>query len=328
MYKYFIFLFALTSWLGSAQINIGGLYDANGFNFNGEYNPLTYQADFIVKLNGDVDVFEDGVYYDKNLEPHIARIRFRLDAIQIESLDSKTIKFKPDDINAFTLGTDSFMVTNSIEVNGNIKSKAIILHYITNIGGITFGKEYKGTKQGKSYVISNETYYAKKDKEDVWHELTKATLKKRGSEHFGKDSTLFSQIKQRKKDETDIIDVSVKPLGISVWYSEEYFGTSMQDKSIMELIKTVEFDFKAASNEKVYFSKNWKELQKGKVSDHFAYFKNYGFDKKAIEYYINDTLRYKAEFKSVYPLLPIGDFTSYYPNGKVKSIYNFSNFGL
>lgn len=131
---------------------------------------------FYCSINIGFAKYKQGHYYDNNREKHIGYINFDWeDFIKFRSAkNGKASKFYSEDIMAFVIGEDSFLVARGIRFNYSLKKPIEFVQVLVS-GAVDVVKHVKtrnsntgsvsGSPIGISYSYDKTTYFARRDRE-------------------------------------------------------------------------------------------------------------------------------------------------------------------
>ena len=282
------------------QIQVGSYFDLDSRPIEGpiylpEYNP----ENELKILHHSID-FEQGHYYNHKGEKRVGKIKFKSKKFWFE--DKITFagkKLKPEDASSLVIGVDSFFVVKNFTVerqtSSSLRQNPEFVQFVTHFGDLFFAKHYLFTNQG---IV--ETYMVKRKGQSHWESFPKKkkAFKKIALKYF---NTLPGHIIQR-------IDKVV-----------------LDQSKVMTLIKMAEYQYKYENNEKIFFDKNWHEINKPDEALYYAKVDSIQKYKWTLTYFQNDKKLCTAEYISFYPNKKSGDFTSYNEEGKPMKTTSYRN---
>lgn len=286
-----------------SQIPIGLKYDCNGYAFNGYFDPLTYSPDKKLSIVHNSDSYEVGYYYDSLGNKINGLIKFENEKIffKKENFEFRD-KIKPEEIQHFVIGVDSFFVISNFYYKNRLKTNPEFVQYITEFNGLTFAKHYKfasGISQQITYqqpII--ETFLVKAKYSTTWENFPDNSRFKASALKY------FSYIPYLKeKINTD-----------------KYLSTDM-----LSIIKMAEYYDKYLNSKDIYYDKYWQEVIDNRNSKYSAKITGIHDSIWTFEYFEGTVKLFIANYSSFYPNNKNGDFISYYPNGEIRQIITFEN---
>ena len=282
-----------------AQIEIGIKHDLNGISLNGYFDPIIYSPEKkIFKVHGSSS-YDPGYYYDKQGNQVFGQIKFDNNKIWYWNKKSaRGTKFKPDSINSFIIGIDSFLVVSNFSIKNTLKEKEEYAQYITEFNDITVLKHYNIKRDFYGDISTLiETYLIKHNGASKWDCFSKKNYKTIALKYFG-----------------------------DIPYLKTKISTDKYDKNkILSLIKEAEYYYKFQNQEIVRFDKYWQEVRKSIKSEYSAKIIDIKDSIWTFEYYKDSTKIYRVDYSSFYPNTKNGDFTAFYQNGNTRQIISYSD---
>ncbi|MGM0581199.1 MAG: hypothetical protein ACQETL_11000 [Bacteroidota bacterium] len=289
---------------------VGYKLDMYGKTIDG-YFSTDYEgkAEFKVSKN-NIRNYVPAYYFNLKNEKKEGLIKYHLKSKFFKfkaSENDKAEKIKVEDCKSFVLAKDSFIVANKsliISKDQIIKpgidilknESKVFLQFIEHFNGMSFYKYYT------SDMNRTNVYYCLKSKNSATYEVFPTSRKdfiKFCSANFSKFPELIKEIEDRKYDDGDIPTI----------------------------IKMYKYNMGYVNNDKIYFDKQWREIENEKNAKYFAKVDSAEGTSFYISYFTEDNNKlYSGNFNSVYPHKKDGDFTWYYPNGvkrkKIKYVEN------
>lgn len=294
-------LIVLTNTLFS-QTPIGFNYDLNGKPLNGYYDALTYSHQKSIIYSHNSNSFEIGYYYDNDLNKVEGLIKFDDDKILFKNRNGTgREKLKPDEINSFIIGIDSFYVTSNFYYKDKLRTKSEFVQYITTIDTLIFAKNYNfpsGVSQtygGNPPVV--ETYLVQMKNSNEWDNFSEFNFRKTADKYFGHIPFLSEKIKIGDFD----------------------------DNNPRSLIKMADYYYRYQNGQPIYLDKYWQELTGEKNSMYKSSIDNKEDSIWTISYFHDDIKIYQGNYSSFFPNLRDGVFISYYSNGNERSRTYYKN---
>ncbi len=292
-----LFILFIANNLMYSQVNVGLKYDLNGLPLNGYFDILTYSPKKKLSITHNSDSYEVGYYFDQSGKKVTGLIKFQDKKIwfkkeHIESSD----KIKPEEIQHFVIGLDSFFTISKYYYKNLLKTKPVYVQYISDFDNKTFAKHYhfRKTSMGQSSII--ESFLVKTKSSDTWDNFPdNKKFKEKALKYFGQIPYLKKKIS-----------------------SGDYKSDDM-----LSIVKMAEYYIKYKNSKTIYFDKYWQET---KVNVKYsAKILNKQDSIWTFEYFNDGVKIYQANYSSFYPNMKNGDFISYYPNGKIRQIISYEN---
>ena len=294
-----ISILLLGSTLSFAQVEVGQKVDINGEPFNGFFDPFTYAPQNKLSVVHNSDSYEVGHYYNKNGSKIKGLIKFQNKKIwyKRDKNDTQTT-LRPDEVNSFVIGVDSFFVAHNFYYKNRLKTKPEFVQYITEIDNKVFAKHYhfqNGIGQTGGII---ESYLVKSANDNKWGDFPDNTnFKKNALKHFGHIKILNQRITDETYDSQDMLSV----------------------------IKTAEYLKKYQFHEPIYYDKYWQEVRNKENAFYRAEITNKVDSIWTLVYFKDATKLYEANYSSFYPNTKNGEFISYYPNGEKRKRIDYKN---
>ena len=303
---YFVFLFVILSietcfsQITYQNYEIGSYID-NDKQFLDGYYDIAYEPENQIKISYTIgEDYTPGYYYDNNNVKNVGLIQFSQNNPNFSFLaynDPKKKKIKPDLCNSFVIGKDSFTVIKNFNmemgIGASFQDQKKFVEVIERINNFTI---YKHT----DFVMNNPviTYLMKKDGTANFISIPKG------------QSNIKNVLLENFKN---IGNLEVKIKGGDYAYDD-----------LESLFKLIKYASKAIESKKVFFDKNWEEIENISEGKFYASPKITTEGNIFLSYYMIDSiLIYQGTFTSLYPHKKTGDFTWFYPSGQIRKKARF-----
>ena len=273
-----------------AQSKIGLIYDAEKRPLQNTFDLFTYTAKNKVNVTVYLYEFEQGYYFTKDQKKVLGWINLNSKKLQFKSYkDGLYSVLKPDVVESFVLGADSFVTITNYMKSGKLRDQPSFSKFIDKVGAITY-VQLLGYSGGIKYL-------AKHDSSQVWEEFIggsvlspeKGNLKEMCFKYFGNIPEL--------KQEIDSNILSVKDLS--------------------GFIKVASYHYKLAHDLPIYVNQFWKLPQTKSKAKYYAKIESKKDSIWTLNFYDNDELRFQTKYKSLNPTTKLLT-NSYYKNGVIR----------
>jgi hypothetical protein len=242
-----------------------------------------------------------GYYYDNSLNKTKGLIRFDIDEINYKTTEeAKKTRIKPEQLNAFKIGIDSFLVVSNRSIKNKIKTEPVFAQYITEFGSYKFVKTY----EFRDIVVGNqnpirETFFFKHANNPNWEEIP--TSKKRLSTENPSFFSYYPSV--------------TKMLNLD----------SYEDVNVLSLIKNTEYFYKFKHSIPIYFNEFWQEINEPEAAIYHALICQFNDSVCTIDYFKESIKLYTINYASVHPNIKEGEFIFYHPDGSKRQLINYEN---
>jgi len=286
-----------------SQVPVGLKYDCNGYAFNGYFDPLIYSPDKKLSIVHNSDSYEIGYYYDSLGNKINGLIKFENEKIFFKK-DNFVFrdKIKPEEIQQFVIGVDSFFVISNFYYKNRLKTNPEYVQYITEFNGLTFAKHYKFTSGISQQITTQQPI--------IETFLVKA-----------KDSTTWENF----PDNSRFKESALKYFSYIPYLKEKINTDKYVSADMLSIIKMAEYYDKYLNSKDIYYDKYWQEVIDIRNSKYSAKITGIHDSIWTFEYYEGKAKLFVANYSSFYPNNKNGEFISYYPNGEIRQIIIFEN---
>jgi len=285
--RLFLFFLVMTSSWIIAQVPVGIKHDANGYPFDGYFDPLTYDPDEPLSKIDNVDYYEKGHYYDSSGNKKDGFVKITGNKIHYKDKRSaqKRIRLKLDVVQSIVIGIDSFFTVKNYLHKHLVQEKTVLVQHLTEYNGLQFAKNYNFTSNG-----TFETYFVRKlEGNELWVKFSKKKkFKEEALLYFSDVEEIKNKIGSKKQKEEDLFSI----------------------------IKTTEYYHNYKNSEMIMYDQYWQEINDPANMQYHAKVINKVDSTWTLEYYKDSEKLYSAQYISFYPNKKNGDFIAYYPNGK------------
>jgi len=261
-----------------SQVPVGLKYDCNGYAFNGNFDPLTYSPDKKLSIVENEKIF------------------FKKENFELRD------KIKPEEIQHFVIGVDSFFVISNFFDKNKVRSDPEYVQFITEFNGLTFVKHYKFTSGfAQQYALEKpiiETFLVK-----------------------AKDSTTWDNFPDNSRFKLS----ALKYFSYIPYLNEKILTDKYRSSDMLSIIKMAEYYDKYLNSKDIYYDKYWQEVIDNRNSKYSAKITGIHDSIWTFEYYEGEVKLFVANYSSFYPNNKNGEFISYFPNGEIRQISTFEN---
>jgi len=285
-----------------SQTPIGLSYDLNGNPMNGFYDALTYSHQKSINYTHYATSYEIGYYYDKELNKVEGLIKFDDDKILFKNKNGAGgKKLKPDEINSFIIGIDSFYVTSNFYYKEKLRTESEFVQYITSIDTLIFVKNYNFPSSVSQTYGENpavvETYLVQLKNSDEWDNFSDFNFRRTADKYFGHIPFLSEKIK---------------------------IGDFAKDNP-QALIKIADYYHRYQNGQPIYFDTYWQELTGQNNSEYLSIIDLKEDSIWTMSYFHDDIKIYEGNYSSLFPNIKNGEFITYYSNGNQRSKTYYEN---
>lgn len=286
-----------------SQTPVGLKRDLSGQPFNGYYDPLTYSPARKIESTFSNYYYEAGYYFDAVGNKQEGLIKIEGNKVIYKRKDHyDKSNLVPDQVTGFVAGADSFFCVTAINRNNKIKHNPEFVHYIGQYAQYVLARHsYSSAEMAQIYLDKPsivETYLIKSKDSAVWASFSdNKKFKEQALTYFGDCPVIH------KKIETGA-------------YSYKDLNT---------IFKMADYYRKYQAKELIFYDRYWKEVRFLTRDGYSAKITNLVDSIWTLDYYQGSNKLYQANYSCLFPVIKNGDFTSYYPDGKVRKIEQFTN---
>ena len=289
----------LLSHLLIAQIPVGYKFDLDGRPIEGIVDPLTYDPASNLLYIHNLESFEKGYYYSMDGEKIEGFIKFENRKIWFkEKKDGNDIKIKPDEVQSFVIGADSFFVSSDFRFNDRQMNSPEYMQFVTAFDTNTFAIYYHFNKMSGMPDFEKYAMF-KSDSDKSWTSLPLKRYELR---------KLFS----------GYLDESFIYYLYSVLYPSKYYSVKIDFDAVISLIKTAEYQYNYIHGKPIYFDKYWEETRDKEKATYQALITSKTDSTWTMAYFKDSVKLSEVDYRCFYPNKKYGFARFYFPNGQIR----------
>lgn len=277
------FLFVCVADLLDAQTAIGYYHDMDGLPIEGSVHPLVYTPKTTLTISHNSEDYEIGTVYYKSGEARVGLVKYQNKKIWFKQEGEKADKLKPIEVQALTMGIDSFFTISDFHVergkNSSHREGPEFVQYISSIKGHVFARHFDfatriGTPSHGSKPTT-ETFLIKPKSEKVWRSFpkTKKEFESFATRYFGDVPQVSKYILANKNSSVDVF----------------------------KLIKMAEYHECFRKRLPIYFNSYWWQIRQKDISGNYGKIAYLRDTLWTIDYYKKGIKTASVQYSSFFP---------------------------